>query len=358
MAFAARVAVGSSRHAFGRAGLGGSFPKLQLNVLATRRPLSTKVSMALIKELREQTGAPMIDVKKALVASDCDMEEAAAWLRKKGIATAKKKAGRETTEGLATIAMQPDGRRAAIIELSCETDFVARTEQFQALAQSVADAALANPAIDVAGLLGMPTIGDEIALACGTLGENIQLREVAHIGSDTGVVACYVHAALVPGAGRIACAVDIGTPGDGQVEIDGAWEELGQQLAMQVAAASPAYLDEAAIPSGLLEKERVLAIEDAAATGKPADICEKIATGVLRKWVAENTLVGQEWLMAEPGRDGAAGAKKKKKAVQAAVNMWMEGVQKVSIKDFVRVEIGMAIGGREPTPRPPPTEQA
>ena len=163
MAFAARVAVGSSRHAFGRAGLGGSFPKLQLNVLATRRPLSTKVSMALIKELREQvaplpahrrcrqpspaprstlprtahrrthgrptqTGAPMIDVKKALVASDCDMEEAA-WLRKKGIATAKKKAGRETTEGLATIAMQPDGRRAAIIELSCETDFVARSAQ-------------------------------------------------------------------------------------------------------------------------------------------------------------------------------------------------------------------------------------
>ena len=124
--------------------------------------MAAKPTMAMVKSLREQTGAPLLDVKKALVESECDFDDAIAWLRKRGLKQAQKKAGRATTEGLATIALQEDGRRAALIELSCETDFVARTEQFQALAKDVADAALANRGIDVAGMLAMPTISETV----------------------------------------------------------------------------------------------------------------------------------------------------------------------------------------------------
>ena len=233
-----------------------------------RRGLSAKPTMALIKELREQTGAPIVDVKAALVESGCDVGEARAWLRQKGLAKAQKKAGRATAEGLVAVAADAGASRAALVELCCETDFVARNGAFQQLADQLARSVLElepgaeaglSPAELAAQLAATPEVAEPVALCSATMGENITLRRAGRLalpeGSD-GVVSWYVHGAHSATTGGIASAVVLSADGGSLgAEAKSLAGEYGKRLAMQVVAAKPSYVHRAAVPQALLDAE-------------------------------------------------------------------------------------------------------
>lgn len=249
------------------------------------------ISAALIKELREKSGAGMMDCKKALQETDGNIQEAIDWLRKKGLAAAAKKSGRATSEGL--IAVVVEGTKGAMVEVNSETDFVARNEQFQALVEGTAKAALDHngdiEAIKTAPFPGSDrNVGDEIANAIGVIGENMQLRRAAAVAVDKGAVVSYVHNAVKPGLGKIG--VLVGLESDAPAD---KLQAVGKQLAMHVAAAKPESLNVDSLDPASIERERGVLKEQALASGKPENIVDKMIEGRIRKFYEEVVLEEQ-----------------------------------------------------------------
>ena len=241
------------------------------------------MSANLIKELRERSGAGMMDCKKALDETKGDMEAAIDWLRKKGLASAAKKAGRVAAEGLVGVASS--GTSAAVVELNSETDFVARNEQFQALVEQTAALALAGNG-DAEALKQQQS--GAITAAIATIGENMNLRRAAKLSVKQGVVASYIHTAVKPGLGKIGVLVALESAGKKDV-----LETLGRQIAMHVAAAKPEAISRETVDTSKLDRERTVLVEQAMASGKPKEIAEKMVEGRIRKYYEEVVLPEQ-----------------------------------------------------------------
>lgn len=240
------------------------------------------MSANLIKELRERSGAGMMDCKKALDEVKGDMEAAIDWLRKKGLASAAKKSGRVAAEGL--VAVASSGTTAAVVEVNAETDFVARNDQFQALAEGIA-----KQALTAANTEALQTANkDAVTNAVATIGENMNLRRSAKLSVKDGVVATYVHSAIKPGMGKIGVLVALESTGKKDV-----LEALGKQIAMHVAAAKPEAISRETVDTSKLDRERSVLIEQAIASGKPKEIAEKMVEGRIRKYYEEVVLPEQ-----------------------------------------------------------------
>lgn len=254
----------------------------------------TQITAGQVKELRDKTGAGMMDCKKALTETAGDFEGAVDWLRKKGLAAAAKKAGRTAAEGLIGLAL--DGPRGALVEVNSETDFVARNEQFQAFVRSAAELALdAGGDIDALAQAGTPgggTLAEEVTRLVGTIGENLILRRSAALSVDQGVVAGYIHNQAAPGLGKIGVLVALKSAGDAAALAD-----LGKKLAMHVAAAAPAAIDKDGVDPALLDREREILAEQARAAGKPEEIVAKMVEGRLRKYYEDVCLLEQTYVI-------------------------------------------------------------
>ena len=248
------------------------------------------VTAALVKELREKSGAGMMDCKKALSETDGDMEAAIDWLRTKGLATAAKKSGRIASEGLVAFAV--GGTRGALIELNAETDFVARNTEFQEFASTLATLALAADDIEALGGVDYPDTGrnvsEELTHKIATIGENMSLRRMESVSVGSGSVVSYMHNSTAPGLGRIGVLVALESSADKAV-----LEELGKQIAMHIAATSPASLSVDDLDPESVQRERDVLIEQAKASGKPQEIAEKMVEGRMKKYYQEVVLLEQ-----------------------------------------------------------------
>ncbi|WP_225766568.1 translation elongation factor Ts [Inquilinus sp. Marseille-Q2685] len=289
-----------------------------------------EITAALVKELREKTGAGMMDCKKALGESGGDLEAAVDWLRKKGLAAAAKKAGRVAAEGLVGAAVE--GTRGVLVEVNSETDFVSRNDKFQGLVSTLADLALkANG--DVEALAASPypgtgrTAAEEVTHLVATIGENISLRRSQALNVSNGVVAAYIHSPVAPGLGKIGVLVALESTGD-----KAKLEAFGKQIAMHVAAARPEALHIADVDASNLERERAVLVEQARASGKPEAIIEKMVEGRLRKYYEEVVLHEQVWVL-----DGET---KVRKAIEDAAK---DVGAPVSVTGFVRFVLGEGI---------------
>ncbi|MBB2205174.1 translation elongation factor Ts [Gluconacetobacter takamatsuzukensis] len=252
-----------------------------------------EITAALVKELREKTGAGMMDCKKALNEAAGEIEAAIDWLRKKGLAAAAKKSGRVTAEGLVAVASAAN--RAAIVEVNAETDFVARNESFQGFVEAVAKAALTAgedlEKIKEVVLESGRTVADELTHLIATIGENMSIRRARVLSVPSGVVASYIHSAVRPGLGKIGVLAAIEAPSESE-----ALETLGRQIGMHVAATRPAALDIDSVDPASLERERAVLVEQARASGKPEAIIEKMVDGRIRKFYEEVVLLEQVWV--------------------------------------------------------------
>ena len=275
------------------------------------------ISASMVKELRERTGAGMMECKKALVETGGDIEVAVEHMRKQGLAKADKKAGRIAAEGLVVVSGTPDGKRAAIVEVNCETDFVAGGDDFQGFAKQVGELVLETKPADLDALRATPMDGATVEEArralVAKIGENIGVRRYAVLESD-GVVGSYVH----------------GTRIGVLVALEGGDEGLARDLAMHIAASRPQYVDESGVPEAFLAKEREILIEQAAGEGKPAEIVAKMVEGRLRKQLAEITLVGQPFIKDPDTRVGK-----------------LLSDNGATVQAFVRYEVGEGIEKKE-----------
>jgi elongation factor Ts len=248
------------------------------------------VTAALVKELREKSGAGMMDCKKALAETDGDMEAAIDWLRTKGLATAAKKSGRVASEGLVAFAV--DGTKGAGIELNAETDFVARNTEFQEFASTLAGLALAAGDLDALTAADYPDTGrnvaEELTHKIATIGENMSLRRMAAVSVDSGAVVSYMHNATAAGLGRIGVLVALESGAGADV-----LEPLGKQIAMHIAATAPASLSVDDLDKDMVQRERDVLIEQAKASGKPQEIAEKMVEGRMKKYYKEVVLLEQ-----------------------------------------------------------------
>ena len=244
-----------------------------------------QITAAIVKELRERTGAGMMDCKKALVATEGDMEKAIDFLREKGLSQAAKKAGRVAAEGAVVAHVTEDGKVGVIVEVNCETDFVGQNENFQALAKSIAALIVETNPADVETLLASELDGkavkDVVTEAIAKIGENISVRRFVRFESAEGKVYSYIHA-----GGKIGVLVDM----------KGGDLELGKDIAMQVAAANPQYLDRTEVPASELEHEKDILTEQARNEGKPEKIIEKMVLGRINKYYKDVCLVDQEFI--------------------------------------------------------------
>ncbi len=250
-----------------------------------------EITAALVKELRESSGAGMMDCKKALVEAGGDVDAAVDWLRKKGLAAAAKKAGRVAAEGLVGIASE--GTKGAVVEVNSETDFVARNETFQGFVRDVAATSLTVGG-DLDKTMAAPLAGsgasvtDEVTNMIAKIGENMALRRSAGIAVSDGVVCSYIHNQTAPGLGKIGVLVGLESTGD-----KAKLEALGKQLAMHVAAAQPQAVDRDGVDASSVERERDVLSEQARASGKPEEIIAKMVEGRLRKFYEEVCLLEQ-----------------------------------------------------------------
>ena len=242
-----------------------------------------EVTAKLIQELREKTSAGMMDCKKALIENNGDIEAASDWLRQKGIVKAASKAGRVAASGLVTVVKCDN--LGCVVELNAETDFVAKNDKFQALVANVA-----NKAMELAGDFDatMNAVKDDIAATISTIGENMSLRRIAKVSGDH--IYTYVHNALVPGMGQIGVAVAIN--GD-----DARIDEIGNKIAMHIAANKPEFMTIADVDPNAVEREKKVFIESGATAGKPENIVEKMVEGRIQKWYAESVLEEQPFVM-------------------------------------------------------------
>lgn len=252
------------------------------------------ISATMVKELREKSGAGMMECKKALVESQGDLDKAIEWLRQKGIASAGKKAARSASEGLVVGKVSADGKSGAIVEINCETDFVARNEQFQALAAELADLALANKVEDVDTLLAVKqdgsTVGDKIKEAVAKIGENIVVRRAMHLCvKGEGIVGMYIHAL----GGKIGALVKLNA--NKPVKQDDA-VALAREVAMHTVSAKPIFLRREDVPADVLENERRIEMGKEDLAKKPPEIREKIVNGRVDKIVAERCLLEQPFV--------------------------------------------------------------
>lgn len=292
------------------------------------------ITAGLVKELRDKTGAGMMDAKKALVAVEGDIEKAVDWLRAKGLAAAAKKASRTAAEGLVGVVV--DGNRGAVVEVNSETDFVAKNTQFQEFVEAVSKVVL-EKGDDVEAILaasypaGGGSVQEVLTSNIATIGEQQSLRRAAVLEAK-GVVAAYVHNAAAPGLGKIGVLVGL----DGDVSDKEALLNLGRQIAMHVAASSPLALTADDIDPALLERERNVATEKAAASGKPEDIVKRMVEGTVNKFAGENALLSQVFVI-----DG----KSKVGDYVAAEAKRLGGDIKVS--QFVRFQLGEGVEKQE-----------
>jgi elongation factor Ts len=252
-----------------------------------------EITAALVKDLRETTGAGMMDCKKALVESDGDMQGAIDWLRKKGLSAAAKKSGRVASEGLVGIALAPG--KVAMVEINAETDFVARNEAFQGFVETVAKIALTTGEnVEALKAAAYPETGrnvaDELVHLVATIGENMTVRRVAVIEVPGGVAASYIHGAMKPGLGKIG--VIIGLEG----KADEGIEALGRQIGMHVAATRPDALSVTEVDPAALEREKNVLSDQARASGKPEAIIEKMVEGRIKKYYEDVVLLEQVWV--------------------------------------------------------------
>ncbi len=262
-----------------------------------------EITASLVKDLREKTGAGMMDCKRALVETAGDLEQAVDWLRKKGLAAAAKKAGRIAADGL--IAVATDGKAGALVEVNSETDFVARNEAFQEFARNLGRLALTVGG-DVERLKstsypGGGSVADVLTTLVATIGENMALRRSVALSVKQGVVAGYTHSSVAPGLGKIGVLVGIESAGNPEK-----LAALGKQLAMHVAAANPQALDIGSVDPAMLERERAVLTEQAKTSGKPAAVIEKMVEGRLRKYYEDVVLLEQVYVIDGETRVGAA----------------------------------------------------
>lgn len=252
-----------------------------------------EITAALVKQLREMTGAGMMDCKKALAETNGELEPAVDWLRKKGLAAAAKKAGRVAAEGLVGIAAE--GGRGAVVEVNAETDFVGRNETFQQFVTAVSRLALGCSSVEELGDKAMPeggTVKDRLTQLVATIGENMSLRRMTSISVEPGVVASYMHNAVVPNLGKIGVLVALESSGD-QAKL----AALGRQIAMHVAATNPMSVDIGGVDPAALERERAVLADQAKASGKPDEIIAKMVEGRLRKFYEEVVLLEQVFVV-------------------------------------------------------------
>jgi elongation factor Ts len=245
------------------------------------------ITASLVKELRERTGAGMMECKKALVETDGDIDAAIEQMRKSGQAKAAKKAGRIAAEGVIVISFSEDSGQAAMVEVNSETDFVAKDDNFTSFAKAVAERVLVGAVDDVAALMELPlhegeetTVNQAREALVSKLGENMNVRRFSQIQASSGKLSSYQHGA------RIGVVV----------ELDGGDEELGKDLAMHIAATNPICLSADQMPQDLLDKERDIVTAQAKESGKPDEIVAKMVDGRMRKYLAENTLLGQAFV--------------------------------------------------------------
>jgi elongation factor Ts len=251
-----------------------------------------EITASLVKELRELTGAGMMDCKAALTETKGDLQAAVDWLRKKGLSKAAKKAGRVAAEGLIGVALA--GKKGVLVEVNSETDFVARNEQFQGLVKMIAQVA-ADAGADVEKIkktrVGSSTVDEAIATAIAKIGENMTLRRAGTLSAGEGLIGSYVHGSVAEGLGKIGVIVSVESKGKPDV-----LSELGRKLAMHVAAANPQAVDAAELDKTTIERERGVLTEKARATGKPDNVIGKIVESGLKTFYKEVCLVDQAYV--------------------------------------------------------------
>src|SRR6056297_2359650 len=243
------------------------------------------ITAAMVKELRDATGAGMMDAKKALTENDGDMDAAVDWLRTKGLAKAAKKSERTAAEGL--VAVKVEGGAGVAVEVNAETDFVAKNADFQSMVGEIANVALGVDDMDALNTadLGGKSVADTITDKIATIGENMSVRRMAKIEGET--VVSYVHNAMADGMGKIGVLV----------ALKGGDESFGKQVAMHIAATNPAALNEASLDAAIVEKERQVQIDIARESGKPEAVIEKMIVGRMKKFLSEVTLLGQQFAL-------------------------------------------------------------
>lgn len=288
-----------------------------------------EITAAAVKELRETSGAGMMDCKKALTETGGDMTAAVDWLRAKGLATASKKSSRTAAEGLVGVAV--NGTVGAAVEVNSETDFVAKNAQFQDFVTTVTKIAL-EIGDDIGALAAAPhpaggTVGDVLVSNIATIGENQTLRRARRLTVTEGLVVPYVHNAAAPGLGKIGVLVALESAAPAE-----ALETLGRQLAMHVAAAFPLALDETGIPADLIERERAIGAEKAAESGKSPEVVAKMVEGAVAKFVKENALLNQLFVI-----DG------KTKISDVVANAGKAAGATITLTDYVRFQLGEGI---------------
>ncbi len=287
-----------------------------------------------VKNLREKTGAGMMDAKKALEQTNGDIEAAVDALRAKGLATAAKKSSRTAAEGLVGVAVE--GTKGVAVEVNSETDFVAKNDKFQDFVRKVTEVALTDGANDVEALKSAAypdggTVADKLTDNVATIGENQQVRRIKHVSVNQGVVVPYIHNAAAPNLGKIGVLVALESTAD-----KGALESLGKQLAMHIAAAFPQSLDADGLDAEVIERERKVAADKAAESGKPADVQAKMVEGAVKKFAKENALLSQLFVMDNKTAisDVVAAAGKQAGA-------------EIVLKDYVRFQLGEGIEKEE-----------
>lgn len=293
-----------------------------------------EISAKMVKELRDKTNAGMMDCKQALAACECDLEKAVDWLRQKGLMTARKREGRSAREGLVAALVSPDEKRGAMVELNCETDFVAKTDAFQELAAKMAEQALEAPeSASLDDLLNQPsrqdpemTVGDLIKNIVGTTGENMRLRRfVRYQAGGNAIVHTYIHA-----GGRLGVLVELACEQKGPEAA-----ELAHNLAMHIAAANPLAITQEAIPQELVEREKALYEAKAKESGKAAHLWPKIIEGNLRKFYGEVALMNQVYV------------KDDKKSVADVFKEAGRALGRVELKRYARFQLGEDLPGEE-----------
>jgi len=289
-----------------------------------------EVTAAIVKELRERSGAGMMDCKKALAETNGDLEAAVDLLRAKGLAAAQKKSSRTAAEGLVAIAVS--GTRGVAVEVNSETDFVAKNDQFQDFVRKVTDVALATGGDDVEALKAAAypdggTVAEKLTASIATIGENQSIRRVKTVTVAEGAVVSYMHNAVAPNLGKIGVLVAL----EGNAPVD-AIEALGKQIGMHIAAAFPLALDESGLDADMIARERAIARDKAAESGKPAEIVEKMVDGAMKKFAKENALLSQLFVI----DNKTAIADVVAQAAKAAGGT-------IVLKDYVRFQLGEGI---------------
>jgi elongation factor Ts len=289
-----------------------------------------EITAQLVKELREKTGAGMMDCKKALAETKGNIEDASDWLRKKGLSAAAKKSGRIAAEGLVGVAAK--GTRGAVVEVNAETDFVARNDKFQEFVKTATEIALGiGNDVEALKAAKVPasgkTLADELTHLVATIGENMNLRRAATLSVGQGVVASYMHNALTPGLGRIGVLVALESGGNAAK-----LQELAHKLSLHVAAANPIALSADDVPAATVDRERDILTEQAKASGRPPEVIAKMVEGRLRKFYEESVLLEQVFVV-----DGET---KVAKVVEQAAK---EAGAPIKVAGFVRYALGEGI---------------